>query len=185
MKKSRSRSKKIIEPLFDLNYINKITKPFKKNLKTILKKVPKKGIAVFANKNILKDEVVCYYLVKAFDWKHFDSKYNNVYTMELYTKSDKVNQKMIGDICPESLQMPDDNGIAYWGYFANEPSKNQQSNTYIDINLEENYSFRNTLKDGDLVLYKLVASKDIKKGEEITWCYGSLYKRKYDTSCKN
>ena len=149
------------------------------------KKIYFKNKCLLINKNILKDEVVCYYLVKAFDWKHFDSKYNNVYTMELYTKSDKVNQKMIGDICPESLQMPDDNGIAYWGYFANEPSKNQQSNTYIDINLEENYSFRNTLKDGDLVLYKLVASKDIKKGEEITWCYGSLYKRKYDTSCKN
>jgi hypothetical protein len=92
---------------------------------------------------------------------------------------------MIGDISPESLQLPDDNGIAYWGYFSNEPSKNQQSNTYIDVNLEENYSFRNTLKDGDFVLYKLIASKDIKKGEEITWCYGSLYYRQYVTSCKN
>ena len=35
----------------------------------------------------------------------------------------------------------------------------------------------------DYVLYRLIATRDIKKGEEITWCYGSLYSRNYETSC--
>ena len=74
-------------------------------------------------------------------------------------------------------------GIAYWGYFSNEPSTVQESNTFLDTNLKENYLNRSRVKEGEYFLYKLIASRNIKKGEEITWCYGSLYSRNYDTSC--
>jgi len=170
--------------LFDIDYINNTVK-YHTNLKTVLKKVKRKGVGIFANRTIKNGEVVCYYLVKAFNYKTFPNKYNSVYTIELYTKNGKAIQNMIGDISEESLRMPDLDGIAYWGYFSNEPSKKQDSNTFLDINLDENYAYRKKLKEGDMVLYKLIATRDIKKGEEITWCYGSLYYREYDTSCRD
>ena len=36
----------------------------------------------------------------------------------------------------------------------------------------------------ELVVHSfLTAKRDIKEGEEITWCYGTNYKRDYPTSC--
>ena len=39
------------------------------------------------------------------------------------------------------------------------------------------------LKEGDFITYKLIASHNIKAGEEIVWCYGESYARNYETSC--
>lgn len=183
--KRKSKSKSKSNPLFDIKFLNKISNPYKNVLKTVVKKVKNKGIGVFACRDIYHGEDVCYYLVKAFDYKMFENKYNSVYTIELYTKSGLTIQKLIGDIADESLQVPTEDGMAFWGYMCNEPSKNQKSNTYLDINQSSNYLYRDKIKHGDLILYKLVATKDIKKGEEITWCYGSLYLRQYKTSCKD
>jgi hypothetical protein len=33
------------------------------------------------------------------------------------------------------------------------------------------------------MVYKLIATKNIKDGEEITWCYGEEYNRNYDSEC--
>lgn len=187
----RSKSKKTslkrrdkYRHLFDIDYIKKRTKNLSK-LKTSLRRIRNKGVGIFANKDIKKNEVVVYYLLKAYNLKKFPDLFNSVYTIELYTKNGSPIKSLVGDLCNESLLPPDSNGIAYWGYFSNEPSMNQESNVFLDTNSAENYHNRNRIKDGDYVLYKLVASRNIKKGEEITWCYGSLYLRNYETTCNN
>ena len=188
-RKLRSRSPKKTKEdqfkhLFDIDYIKRNTKNLSK-LKTSLRKIRNKGIGIFANKNIKKNEVVVYYLLKAYNMNRFPNLFNNVYTIELYTKNGNGIKSLIGDLCDESMMQPDSNGVAYWGYFSNEPSSPQESNSILDVNLNENYSNKNRIKEGDYVLYKLIASKNIKKGEEITWCYGSLYSRNYETTCED
>jgi hypothetical protein len=39
------------------------------------------------------------------------------------------------------------------------------------------------VKEGDTLTYTVYALKNIKKGEEVMWCYGSSYGRSYPTSC--
>ena len=180
-KKSKT-TKDEFKHLFDIDYIKRKTKNLS-NLKTSLRKIRNKGVGIFANKKIKKNEVIVYYLLKAYNVKNFHNLFNNVYTIELYTKNGNSIKSLIGDLCNESLMQPDSKGIAYWGYFSNEPSNGQKENSFLDINLNENYMNKNRIKDGDYVLYKLIASKDIEKGEEITWCYGSLYSRNYETTC--
>jgi len=191
MPRSKSKTRKASSPkkkddefkhLFNIDYIKRNT-PNLTRLKTTLKKIRNKGIGIFANRNIKQNEVVVYYLLKAYNLKRFPNLFNNVYTVELYTKRGNNIKSLVGDLCNESLIEPDSNGVAYWGYFSNEPSTVQESNTFLDTNLNENYLNRSRIKEGDYVLYRLIASRDIKKGEEITWCYGSLYSRNYETSC--
>ena len=184
--KKKSRSKKTLsgkyKNLFDIDFIKRKTKNLK-NLKTCLRKIKNKGASMFANKNIMRGEVVVYYPLKVYDLKDFPNLFKYVYTVELYTKNGNPIKSLIGDLSDDILIQPKEDGIAYWGYFANEPSTVQKNNTFLDLNLKGNYSHRNRIKKGDYVLYKLVASKDIKKGDEITWCYGSSYDRNYNTSC--
>lgn len=33
------------------------------------------------------------------------------------------------------------------------------------------------------MIYKLIATRDIKPGEEICWCYGGAYLRDYESPC--
>ena len=77
------------------------------------------------------------------------------------------------------------NNVPYWGYFANEPSCKQTYNADIDLLPYENYTLKNrvNIKEGETVTYGIVALKNIKKGEEVMWCYGNGYRRNYPTSC--
>ena len=104
------------------------------------------------------------------------------YAIAIMTKTDKHSKTFLGDLTVESLPPPC-KSIPYWGYFSNEPSNNQHHNCYIDPNLKENYRGRSKLKEGDTIIYKLRAERDIKAGEEITWCYGDNYDREYVPNC--
>ena len=105
-----------------------------------------------------------------------------MYTMTVYGKSGRARDTVMGDIYDGSLEPPK-NGITYWAYFSNEPSGDQKENVYLDINTKCNYKNRNRVKVGDTMIYKLVASRDIKPNEEITWCYGDYYNRNYKANC--
>jgi len=152
------------------------------NLKVTLKK-NYKGVSLFAKKPIKKGNVVAYYkfLVNRDDDK-FKSQKNRMYTMSIYTKKDQLSRTLIGDIYAGSLHKPRGN-ISYWAYFSNEPSGKEKENVYLDINLKGNYKNRDKVKPGDTMVYKLVALRDIKPGEEICWCYGGAYVRKYKSNC--
>jgi hypothetical protein len=179
LKKSKKRTPKD-SYLFDMNYVNDNT-PNLDILKTRLKKMKNKRVGLFANKQIKKGEVISYYLVKAFKKARFDS----VYSVSLYNNNGSEN-KLYGDLCPESLQLPTKSGITYWAYFSNEPSINEHENSYLDFtNSYKETRNKTSIEEGDLVLYKLIASRNIKKGDEILWCYGyPPGQRLYKTACE-
>jgi len=88
----------------------------------------------------------------------------------------------MGDLDKESAPQPK-NKIPYWAYFSNEPSGKQKENSEIDIAIKDNYRNRKRLKPGDYITYKLKATRNIKPGEEVVWCYGEGYDRNYKTTC--
>ena len=141
-----------------------------------------KGVGIFSTKPIKKGQVIAYYRFKAFDDRTYKSPTKNMYTIALYTKSENEVQNLIGDIFSDSV-MPPVRDIPFWGHFSNEPSEGEETNAFIDINTSGNYKDKNRLKVDDVVIYKLVASKDIIKGKEILWCYGDSYDRPYKSNC--
>lgn len=167
--------------LLDINYIKRNT-PKVDKLKVTLKKVRNKGVGLYATKPIKEDGLIAYYKVTIFREKGYKSPTNMAYSIAIMTKGDKKSKTFLGDLTVESLPPPC-RGIPYWGYFSNEPSGKQEPNCYIDNNLKENYRGKKIVKEGDVFIYKLRAMRDIKKGEEITWCYGEGYERDYDPNC--
>lgn len=194
-----------LDNVLDWEYVMKNTKHVN-DLKVELKPLPNKGVGVVAKRPLYKNDIVALYKLKVFRNKTYKSPTKNVYCFAAYTKSGVESRVWICDLVPESLQNPSIQKCAYsqkkdkfitssgeckgkdkcyvpfWAYFSNEPSPSQKPNSWIDMNTEENYSKRKKLKEGDYVVYKLVATKTILPGEEIVWDYGAGYgKRDYET----
>lgn len=140
-----------------------------------------KGTSLIANKDIKKDELISYYKMKVFNLNGYKGVNNNMYIFNVHNKYNKYFSNLVGDIYDETIENPI-NGITFWGHLANEPSIDQKPNskivTFSDKNLEGD------VKEGDIIVYELVATENIKKNDEITWCYGKYYKRNY-TICKD
>lgn len=154
----------------------------KDKLKVTLRKDKLKGVGLYAKKNIKKGEIIAFYKLKVFIEKKYKSPTNYVYTFDIYDKRGKTLKKYIGDITERSFPKPYKN-IPFWAPFANEPSINQKGNSSIDINEKKNSKANNgKIKEGDKVVYFLVADRDIKKGEEILWYYGDTYDRDYEVN---
>lgn len=183
MPRSRSLSP-TMKKVFDANYAKKMAKGY--DLKVTLKK-NFKGYSLFAKKPINRGNVIAYYrfLLHKYD-DNFRGKKGDMYVMSVYNKNDRFNPHVIGDVYEGSLDKPKRN-IPYWAYFSNEPSGEQKENAMLDINLKGNFRNRNKVKPGDTMTYKLVATKNIKPGEEICWCYDSsdspTYFRDYVANC--
>ena len=152
--------------------------PDKKKLKLTLKKSKTKGVGLVATKTIKKGETIAYYKIQLFREKDYESPSNFVYSFEVYRKNGEKYKTLIGDIYPDSFPEPED-GIPFWGPFANEPSQNQRTNADIEIDIEENYKDRNFSVPGDTMVYRLVATKMIRPKDEILWYYGRHYPRNY------
>jgi hypothetical protein len=167
--------------IFDINKAKSIAKGY--DLKVTLKK-NFKGTSLFAKKPIKKGSIIAYYkfLVHKNNDDNFNGVNNNMYAIAVYGKNGKEKDNLIGDIFKGSLEPPKHN-IPFWAYFSNEPSKGQEENAEIDTNLKINYKNRNRVKPNDTMVYKLISTKNIKPGEEITWCYGGEYKRNYESNC--
>jgi hypothetical protein len=154
----------------------------KEKLSVTLKKT-NKGYSLFASKNIRKGKIIAYYKFKVYRSDRSHTPVNKgMYAIILYTKSGRFSNTFIGDISEECLEPPKRN-IPFWAYFSNEPSFNQESNCFLDPNIKGNYKDRKKIKEGDYMIYRLIASSDIKQGEEICWCYGDQYERNYKTPC--
>ena len=167
-----------LKNILDLDYVIKNTKNLP--LKVELRKTSLKGIGIYAIKFIKKEEIIALYQVKVFREKKYESPTLNSYMIGVYSPSGYESKVWVGDIVPESLQPPvlHEDGkhyVPYWGYFSNEPSGNQKENSYMDMNIDEIYKNKKRLKEGDLIFYKLIATQNIKPGEEIVWCYGEEY----------
>ena len=179
MPRSRSLSP-TMKKVFDANYAKKMAKGY--DLKVTLKK-NFKGYSLFAKKSIKKGNVIAYYkfLLHKYD-DNFRGKKGDMYVMSVYNKSGRFNSNVIGDVYEGSLDLPKRN-IPYWAYFSNEPSGKQTENAMLDEDRKGNFKNRDRVKPGDTMTYKLVATRNIKPGEEICWCYGAAYLRDYEASC--
>ncbi len=172
--------------ILDPAFVNKQT-PDTIRLKVKLQETKVKGVGIFAVEDIKSDEVIALYRFRVFREATYKSPTNQDYCFAAYTKSGNESRVWIGDLVPKSLQLPipsDDEmyHVPFWAYFSNEPTSPKISNAWIDRNLEENYKHRNRLKEGDYLVYKLVAAQPIAIGEEITWFYGGSYgERDYPT----
>lgn len=181
MPRSRSLSP-AMKKVFDANYAKKLAKGY--DLKVTLKK-NFKGYSLFARKPIKKGNVIAYYRFLLHKYTDdFRGKKGDMYVMSVYNKSGRFNSKVIGDVYEGSLDKPKHN-IPYWAYFSNEPSGKQQENAFLDVDPKGNFRNRSTVKAGETMTYKLIASKNIKPGEEICWCYGDSYERNYKANCDN
>lgn len=179
------KTKKIPKEYVDLLDINKIIArtPNVDKLKIILKHDKIKGTGIYATKNIKENELIAYYKMKIFDYRTYNSPTNCVYAFDIYTQTGRESKNLIGDIDLSSFPNPLKD-IPYWAPFANEPFPDQQLNAEIDTNLSENYANRKRARVGSYMVYKLVATKNIKPGDEITIYYGKDYKRNYDFDIK-
>lgn len=164
--------------LLDIERVKRKT-PNLNKLKVTLKNHPIKGGALYAIKPIKKGELIAYYKIRLFRLDEYDSPTNNMYTFDVYTKSGNSSRKLIGDIDLTSFPDPINN-IPFWAPFANEPMKNQKCNAEIDHNVKENYKNRKIAKAGSVLIYKLVATRNIARNDEITWYYGDNYERDYE-----
>ena len=187
-KRSRSKptKKEIMNNVLDRKkLLSETPKSVRSKLSVTLKKNKYAGTGLFATKNIKKGAVIAYYKMKLYK-DTVNSPYKSptkcMYCFTVYTKNGNMHKTLIGDLDTESAPQPKNN-IPYWGYFANEPSGKQKENCEIDVNLSGNYKSKSRLKEGDFITYKLIASHNIKAGEEIVWCYGESYARNYETSC--
>jgi hypothetical protein len=168
-----------IKDVLDYKFARKFTN---KDVKVELKKGPK-GVSLFARKPIRKGNIVAYYKFKVYKDQQFKGIKSNMYSIAVYNKSGRMSEKFIGDIYGGSLSVPK-RGISFLAYFSNEPSDDQEQNCELDLNLESNYRNRDRVKEGDTMIYKLVATQNISKGEEVCWCYSSSYERDYRANCE-
>lgn len=167
--------------IFDIKYANTFRD---KDSKVILKKHKFKGVSLYACKPIKKGSIIANYKFKVHRYTDsFRGKKNNTYAIFVITKSNRESSTLIGDIYEGSLEMPK-NGITFLAYFSNEPSDKEDENAELDYNIKGNYKTRKVYRDGDTMIYRLRAIKDIKKGQEILWCYGSAYTRDYKSPCE-
>lgn len=152
-----------------------------KNTKIKIQKDKKLGIKLVCVKPIEKGETIAYYKFMVYkDDISYKPYRDNMYAMSVETKNGKISNRLIGDIYPGSLQYPGKDGIPYYAFFSNEPTPKQRENCRLDPELKRNYANRKVIRAGDTMIYSLKATCDIKKGEPITWCYGSLYERDYE-----
>lgn len=161
----------------DINYLNKFTN---QNVKTYLKKTYK-GSSIVAKKPIKKGNTIAYYRFTVFGNEHTPIV-NNMYAMSVYTKSGRISEAFIGDVTSDSVFKPIHN-IPCWGYISNEPDFNQEANCELVLDLKKNYRNRSRVKRGDTMIYRLVATRNIQPQEEVVWCYGDSYERKYKANC--
>ena len=187
---TRSRSKQsrqsILKNVLDYKKLLRETpKSIRDKLPVTLKKHRLAGTGLFATKNIKKGQVIAYYRMKVHtdsNKKRYRSPTKCMYCFTIYTKNGNASNNLMGDIDIESAPLPK-KSIPFWAYFSNEPSGKQVENAEIDMNLDENYKKRSKVRDGDYMIYKLIATKPIKAGQEVVWCYGGAYDRNYKTSC--
>jgi hypothetical protein len=157
-------------------------KPYRYRLKTTLEDIPDKGVGVVAIHMFEPDEIIAYYKIYTYDVKKYISLTDYRYAFQIYDYDGEPNEDWIGDIKYNSLEIPYKPKrypfyIPYWGYFVNEPSLFEQVNAYVDVNVKKNYQRKKNkgIYEGRTYIYSIIASKEIKPGEEIVMYYGDGY----------
>lgn len=170
-----------VKNILDPEYVQSHT-PKDLPYKIKIKKAGKKGNGLFAKAQINKNEIIAFYKIQVFRDTDYTSPTNRMYTFAVYTLGENESKVWVGDLTSNSLEPPKiikKHYVPFWAYFSNEPTESQKPNSWIDMNTKENYKNRSRVKEGDTLIYKLIATKKIKPGKEIIWNYGESYQRDY------
>ena len=176
----------------------------------VIKQTPHKGLGVFAKKRLGKNKVVLYYKCKIIDNSDYVS-HDDTYRMTVPRWLNKHLLEKKIDPCTyvcDVLNIPDDipypcDGIPFWGFLVNEPSRSETENLYTDDIMDEDMievngamvtskallrriksksAWLRMLDKGVYVTYIFKTKHSIKKGSELLWGYGDTYDRDYETS---
>ncbi|CAF0926122.1 unnamed protein product [Brachionus calyciflorus] len=165
---------------FNITYLNEQT-PNYEHMRTYLKETPNKGIGVFAKRKILADRLVMLYKLKIFNYDNYNSLSGGEYSFKVLKRLENgteiTEESKTADIFDETFGKPRGR-IPFWGFLSNEPSLNQSENVRCEIDNQ-----KDVYEEGDIIIYKFLADRDIEKDEEITWCYGDSYIRDYESNC--
>jgi len=168
---SKNWKKEILDPKFILHNTDNV-----KDLKVTLKNDKIKGTCLYSTKKINRNGIIAYYKIKIYKYGK-SGPFGSKYLFVVYTAKGNPSNTFVGNLSQDSVNDPF-RGIPFWAYFSNEPSTSQKSNAYIrTCNAPYN------VKEGDFLIYKLIASRTILPNEEITWCYGENYSRNYKPNC--
>tara|TARA_B100000214_G_scaffold375563_1_gene362716 strand:+ start:3903 stop:4388 length:486 start_codon:yes stop_codon:yes gene_type:complete len=157
------RNLKCVPSLKELNaYYNDF-----EGMKIKVRSYKNRGLGIQATEDIPKGRVVAYYRVRKVNVNSHTKC--SAYTVDVGNQKDGV--------LDETLVYGTYRNIPYVGSFCNEPGYDKTEN--VDL-----YDASPTNIPGFKDM-KLVSTRNIKKGEEIVWCYGKSYgKRNYETRCE-
>jgi hypothetical protein len=133
-----------------------------------------RGSGLFTKVNFKKGDTITLYKAELRERTKND---NYEYAIDEY---DKYADIFYEDELNNSLKCIDlsqcrKNKCTCLGFYINEPTGTEEQNvTYKDV----------SDSGGKVKIYKIVATKDIKAGDQILWCYGKNYARNYKTNCK-
>jgi hypothetical protein len=166
--------------LMDFDAINKSNA--EKEMKVILQHTKEKGVSIFAIDEIKRGNYVAHYKVKIYE--------NNLREYNEYEigipLSDKsgLDNRTFGDIFEDSLPETGEDGVPYYGYFANEPTfgvDGERENVKLVPNetLTKYNGDNGDVELGQPIIMSLKATRNIKRGQEIMWVYGDDLYRGY------
>ena len=156
-----------------------------KDSKVYLKPMPApKTTGIVAGKDIKKGETIAYYPIVILEdpgSKPSKRKFPlQDYFIEVKYRG-KSSKQFIGQPdLKKAIQQPT-RSIPHIGLWSNEPYPNETANARM-----EHTSLKTPPRVGAKLAYSLKATRGIKKGEEVLWCYGTEFNRgspPYKTGC--
>jgi len=180
----RQCTKRCITLLLDRNRVLSAT-PNAKLLSVTLQGTKDRGTTVITTRPIKKGETILLYPATIFQASTYTSPTDERYAFDVVGKNGELLEEdadLIADVDLTRITEKPVNGAPFWGPFVNEPSEGVQPNVGIDWNILYNYRLLGSAdkpEPGTLFVYKIIAERDIKQGEELTWCYQPYYVRDY------
>lgn len=147
--------------------------------RALVKEMPSpKDAGLFATRTIKKGSTIAFYPIVLIDDPGADTTdpLRNYFIEVVYKGKQSA---LVGKPDLDAVTKRPSRGVPYTGLYSNEPYPEQRPNAEM-VGRE-----RRPVLGGKL-LYSLKATRTIKKGEEITWCYGTEFDRgdpPYKTGC--
>lgn len=135
------------------------------------------GYALYASRDIQPGEYIAAYPAAVL---RDDTITDRTYTITIYKKNGDAFETFSGAPTPTTLRTRWVEGVPAVALFANEPSPAERQNAELEFPDVSSREISRTSR----VVARMYATKSIRKGDGIVWCYG-WNERSYATSCKS
>jgi hypothetical protein len=151
----------------DLPMLNRMYDDFE-SMSVRVKRLPNKGLSLVAQKDIPRGRVVAYYRTV------LAPATNRCFNYQFSEPKPPKGKARVLDVEQHGLVKY---GIPYVAMFSNEPSQGQEPNCDIDVVKRK--------PSKEHMDYKLITTRAVPAGAELTWCYELHYPRKYKSPCSS